>query len=36
MGGLALDALSIIKVFAPLFSNRVWQRAQVALAEGIL
>jgi hypothetical protein len=36
MGGLSLDILSIIKVFAPLFSKRVWQRAQVLLIGAIL
>jgi hypothetical protein len=36
MGGLSLDVLSIIKVFAPLFSKRVWQRAQVLLIGAIL
>jgi len=36
MGGLPHDVLSIIKVFAPLFSKRVWQRAQVLLIGAIL
>ncbi|WP_026596123.1 IS701 family transposase [Methylohalobius crimeensis] len=36
MGGLPPDVLSIIKVFAPLFSKRVWQRAQVLLIGAIL
>jgi hypothetical protein len=36
MSELPLDVLSIIKVFAPLFSKRVWQRAQVLLIGAIL
>jgi hypothetical protein len=36
MGGLPPDILSIISVFAPLFTERVWPRAQVLLVGAIL
>lgn len=36
MDGLPPDVLEIIRVFAPLFSERVWQRAQVLLIGAIL
>lgn len=36
MDGLPPDLLAIIRVFAPVFSARVWQRAQVLLIGAIL
>jgi hypothetical protein len=36
MDGLPPDVLLIIRVFAPLFTERVWQRAQVLLIGAIL
>lgn len=36
MGGLPPDVLLIISVFAPLFTETVWQRAQVLLVGAIL
>lgn len=36
MDGLPPDVLRIIGVFAPLFTERVWQRAQVLLIGAIL
>lgn len=36
MHGLPSDVLAIIRVFAPVFTERVWQRAQVLLIGAIL
>ena len=36
MGGLPPDVLTIISVFAPLFTETVWQRAQILLTGAIL
>ena len=36
MGGLPPDVLLIISVFAPLFTEAVWQRARVLLVGAIL
>ena len=36
MGGLPPDLLTIISVFAPLFTESVWQRAQILLTGAML